>query len=82
MFFDRGIRKPYRCKGKTIRRICHLNTIDMSEIYSRNTLSDGRQNCFVANKFNNHVDSNAIICAARRIHLQEYLSIDEDMDSK
>ena len=49
----------------------------MEEIYSRNTMSDGRQSCFVANKFNYKVDSNAIICAARRIHLQEYMSMGE-----
>ena len=52
--------------------------LDMTEIYGRNTLSDGRQNCFMANKFDYFLDSNAIICAARRIHLQEYLSLEED----
>ena len=52
--------------------------LDMTEIYGRNTLSDGRQNCFMANKFDYFLDSSAIICAARRIHLQEYLSIEED----
>ena len=41
-------------------------------------MSDGRQSCFVANKFNYKVDSNAIICAARRIHLQEYMSMGEN----
>ena len=51
---------------------------DMTEIYDRNTLSDGRQNCFMANKFDYSVDSSVIICAARRIHLQEYLSLEED----
>ena len=52
--------------------------LDMTEIYGRNTLSDGRQNCFMANKFEYFVDSSVIICAARRIHLQEYLSLKED----
>ena len=46
----------------------------MIEIYKRNTLPDGRQNCFVANKFDSHMDATAVICAARRLHLQEYLS--------
>ena len=61
-----------------MRRICHLNMLDMTEIYGRNTMTDGRQNCFMANKFDYFVDSSAIICAARRIHLQEYLSLEED----
>ena len=52
--------------------------LDMTEIYGRNTLSDGRQNCFMANKFNYFVDSSVILCAARRIHLQEYLSLEEE----
>ena len=43
----------------------------MQEVYQRNTLSDGRQNCFVANKFNPHIDPTAIICQARRIHQLE-----------
>ena len=61
-----------------MRRICHLNMLDMTEIYGRNTMTDGRQNCFMANKFDYFVDSNVILCAARRIHLQEYLSLEED----
>ena len=52
--------------------------LDMTEIYDRNTLSDGRQNCFMANKFDYFMDSSVITCAARRIHLQEYLSLEED----
>ena len=54
----------------------------MTEIYGRNTLSDGRQNCFMANKFEYFVDSSVIIFAARRIHLQEYLSLEKDSKPK
>ena len=61
----------YHCHGKYIRRICHLSMLDMDEIYRRNTLEDGRQSCFVGNKFDFKIDANAIICAAKRIHLQE-----------
>ena len=63
----------YRCRGRYLRSICHLSMDDMDEIYKRNTLNDGRQNCFIANKFNTMIDANAIICAARRIHLQELM---------
>ena len=55
---------------------------DMTEIYGRNTMTDGRQNCFMANKFDYFVDSNVILCAARRIHLQEYLSLEKDSKPK
>ena len=47
--------------------------LDMREMYELNTLEDGRQKCFVANKFNISLDASAILCTARRIYLQEYL---------
>ena len=66
---------PYKCEGKTIRQICHLSIKDMPHVYKENTMADGRQNCFIANKFDMNVDTNAVICTAKRIHLQEYMSL-------
>ena len=61
----------YECTGQFIREVCHLAMDDMKEVYKRNAMDDGRQNCFLVNKFDSNIDNNAIICAARRIHLQE-----------
>jgi hypothetical protein len=47
--------------------------LDMREIYERNSMEDGKQKCFVANKFHIKMDASAIKCTARRIYLQEYL---------
>ena len=63
--------RDYKCHGKYIRQICHLGSQDITEVYRRNTLSDGRQNCFVANKFNPRVDATSIICQAKRILNEE-----------
>ena len=52
--------------------ICHLGMDDLNKIFDQNRLSDGRPNCFVANKFDINVDCGAIICMARRLHHQEY----------
>ena len=47
--------------------------LDMKEIYNRNSMEDGKQKCFVANKFNLKIDVRAIICTARKLHFNEYL---------
>ena len=47
--------------------------LDMKEIYARNTMENGKQNCFIANKFNMKIDARAIICTARKLHYKEYL---------
>ena len=57
-----------QCKGEVLRQICHLSTEDLKEVDKRNRMRDGKQNCFIANKFDSNIDPGAIICMARRIH--------------
>ena len=72
--FYRETESRYQCNGQYIRGICHLSILDMQEIFQRNTMEDGKQSCFVANKFNIKVDGTAIMCTAHRIYLQEYMA--------
>ena len=68
--------QPYdhhECEGKYIRQICNLSMLDMKEIYARNTMENGKQKCFIANKFNMKIDARAIICTARKLHFKEFL---------
>ena len=58
------------CQGEIIRQICHLSSADLKEVEARNRMRNGKPDCFVANKYDANIDTNAIICSARKIYDQ------------